>query len=230
MARPKKPVVAARRGPSVALVVGIVVVVLFAAAVGFGVYRSQQAASGPVAVPPNATATGVPIGPATAKATIDVYLDFQCPICKEYEQQSGATIDQLVASGKAKVVYHPIAILDRASSTRYSSRASAASGCAAAAGVFPQYVKLLYANQPPEGGDGLSAERLVSLGQQAGATGPDFAACVSDQRYAAWTAALTDQSSQAGVTGTPTVKVNGKPIGLTDAALRGAVAQAVAAG
>ncbi len=227
MTRPKKkPVVAARRGPSVAVIVGVVVVVLFAAAVGFGVYRSQQATSGPVAVPPNATATGVPVGPATAKATIDVYLDFQCPVCKEYEQQSGATIDQLVAAGQARVIYHPIAILDRASTTQYSSRASAASGCAAAAGVFPQYVELLYANQPPEGGDGLPAERLVALGRQAGATGADFTACVSDGRYAGWTAGLTDRSSQAGVTGTPTIKVNGRQIDTTDAALRQAVQSA----
>ncbi|MBN9096508.1 MULTISPECIES: thioredoxin domain-containing protein [unclassified Pseudonocardia] len=226
MANKRKPVVAARSGPSTAMIIGIVVVVLFAAAVGFGVYRSQQAATGPVAVPPNATAEGVPVGRASAKATIDIYLDFQCPVCREYEQQSGATIDQLVASGQAKVVYHPIAILDRYSSTQYSSRASAASGCAAASGVFPQYVKLLYANQPPENGDGLSAAQLVSLGQQAGATGSGFATCVTDQTYKAWTASLTDQASKAGVNGTPTVKVNGQVVDNTDAALRAAVAAA----
>ena len=219
----KRPVVAARRGPSIAVVVGTVVVVLFAAAVGYGVYRSQQSASGPAAVPPGATAAGVPVGQPNARAVIDIYLDFQCPVCRAYEQQSGATIDQLVASGQARVIYHPIAILDRASSTQYSSRASAASGCAAAGGVFPQYVKLLYADQPPEGGDGLPAEQLVALGQQAGA-GADFTACVSDDRYAAWTAGLTDASSRAGVTGTPTVLVNGKAVDIgSDAALRQAV-------
>jgi protein-disulfide isomerase len=221
-----KSIVTARSGPSTALVVGIVVVVLFAAAVGFGVYRSQQAASGPAAVPPNATAAGVPVGPASAKATIDIYLDFQCPVCRQYEQQSGATIDQMVAGGQARVVYHPIAILDRYSTTQYSSRASAASGCAAAAGVFPQYVKLLYANQPPENGNGLPAAQLVALGQQAGATGSDFATCVTDTTYKAWTAGLTDQSSKAGVNGTPTVQVDGRTIDNTDAALRQAVAAA----
>jgi protein-disulfide isomerase len=226
VARKKKPVVAARRGPSTAVIIGIVVVVLFAAAVGFGVYRSQQAASGPAAVPPNATAAGVTIGQSSAKATIDVYADFQCPVCRDYEQQSGATIDQMVASGQAKVIYHPIAILDRFSSTQYSTRASAASGCAAAAGVFPQYVKLLYANQPPENGNGLPTEQLVSLGRQAGATGPDFATCVTDQTYKAWAASLTDQASKAGVNATPTVKVNGQAIENTDAALRQAVAAA----
>jgi protein-disulfide isomerase len=88
--------------------------------------------------------------------------------------------------------------------------------------VFPQYVKLLYANQPPEGGDGLPEEKLVALGAQAGA-GPGFADCVSSNRYAAWTAALTDQASRDGVNATPTIKVNGQEIERTDAALRAAV-------
>ena len=66
----------------------------------------------------------------------------------------------------------------------------------------------------------------MSLGQQAGATTSDFATCVTDTTYKGWTAGLTDQSSKAGVNGTPTVKVNGQVIGNTDAALRQAVAAA----
>ena len=214
-----------RRGPSPALLGAIAVVVLFAGVVGFGVYRAAHPGSGDVAVPPNATASGVAVGRSDAPATIDVYLDFQCPVCRAYEQQSGATIDQLVASGAARVVYHPVAYLDRFSSTRYSSRASAASGCAAEAGVFPRYAELLYANQPPEGGNGLPDEQLISLGEQAGA-GPGFAECVHADRYGAWTAALTDEASRTGVNGTPTVKVDGKEIERTDAALRAAVGAA----
>lgn len=216
--------VAARRGPSTWTVVGIVVLVLFAGAVGFGLYR-HQAGSGDVAVPPGATATGVTVGQASAPATIDIYLDFQCPVCKAYEQQSGATIDQLVATGQAKVVYHPVAFLDRFSSTNYSSRSSAASGCAAAAGVFPQFARLLYANQPPENTAGLPDDQLVALGRQAGA-GDSFATCVADGTYAGWTRSVTDAASRGGVNATPTVMVNGKEIGRTDDALRAAVTAA----
>jgi protein-disulfide isomerase len=165
------------------MIVAIVVLVLFAGAVGFGTYRAQRGNGADLAVPPGATATGVPVGQPTAPTTVDLYLDFQCPVCKAYEQQSGATIAQLVTSGAARVVYHPVAFLDRASTTRYSSRSSAASGCAAEAGVFPQLVTLLYANQPAEGGDGLPTDRLVALGQQAGA-GPGFAGCVGSDKYA----------------------------------------------
>jgi protein-disulfide isomerase len=222
----KKParsrsLVTERRGPSTMMIVGVLVVLLFAGAVGFGIYRAQRHTDAGV-VPANALPTGVPVGRADAPNTIDIYLDFQCPVCRAYEQQSGATLDNLVASGTAKLVYHPVAFLDGYSSTRYSSRASAASGCAAQDGVFAQYVKLLYANQPPENGAGLPDSELIALGQQAGA-GPNFAGCVSANTFAGWTAAVTDAASKAGVTGTPTVLVNGKQIGNTDAELRQAV-------
>lgn len=66
------------------------VVVLFAGAVSFGVYRAHQAAA--VVVPPSATETGVPIGQSTAPATVDIYLDFQCPVCRADEQSAGDTM------------------------------------------------------------------------------------------------------------------------------------------
>jgi protein-disulfide isomerase len=219
--RRSRPAVARRRGPSTMMIVGVLVLVLFAGAVSFGVYRAQSS-SADIAVPAGATLAGVTVGQAGAPATIDIYLDFQCPICRDFENQAGATIDQFVAAGQAKVVYHPVAFLDRYSSTQYSSRASAASGCAADAGVFPQYLKLLYANQPPENSAGLSDDQLISLGMQAGAK-DGFAQCVRDHRYAAWTRSVTDEASKAGINGTPTVMVNGRKIQATAADLRAAV-------
>ncbi len=211
-----------RRGRSWGSALAVAGVVLLAAAVGVGVYFAQQPTQ--AAVPPNATAQGVVVGQPDAAVTVDLYEDYQCPACQQFEQQVGPTIDVLVEAGTVKVVHHPVAYLDRFSSTRYSTRSSAAAGCAAAAGVFPQLHGLLFANQPPEGGDGLPGDRIVELGRQAGATGDDFAACVRDERYAGWTAKLTDAASQAGVNGTPTVLVNGKPLPQpTPQALREAV-------
>jgi protein-disulfide isomerase len=222
----KSSIVAGRKGPSTSVIAGIVIVVLFAVAVGFGIFRAEhKAAEAAGAVPPNATAAGVPIGQPNAPATVDIYLDYQCPICREYEQQVGPAVDSLIANGSAKVIYHPLAFLDDMSSTQYSTRASMASGCAAADKVFPQFTKLLYANQPPENGNGLPDQQLIAFGKQAGA--PDsFAQCVTDKTYAGWTAGLTDQASKAGVNATPTVKVNGTQIDNTEAALRQAVAAA----
>lgn len=224
----KGPVVSAkRRGPSGLMILAIVVVVAFAGAIAFAVYRAQEPSGVGAAVPPNATAQGALVGQPGAPKQIDVYLDFQCPACQAFEQQSGATIDELVASGAVKVVYHPVAYLDRFSSgTKYSSRSSAASGCAAADNVFPQFLKLLYANQPPENASGLPDSQLIALGQQAGA-GAGFAKCVTDGTYGGWTKGVTDDASKSGVNATPTVKVNGTRVDTsTDAAFRAAVTAA----
>jgi protein-disulfide isomerase len=46
---------------------------------------------------------------------------------------------------------------------------------------------------------------------------------VSSDRYAGWTAALTDEASRAGINATPTVLVNGREIERSVEALRAAV-------
>ncbi|GAA5160022.1 thioredoxin domain-containing protein [Pseudonocardia eucalypti] len=217
------PVVTQRRGPSLALIIGAVVVLLFAGIVAFGIYRTQQQNQALNAPPAGVIADGLVVGQPQASTTIDVYLDFQCPACRNFEKNAGPTIDELVAKGTARVIYHPVAYLDDMSGgTRYSSRASAASGCAAKDNVFPQFAKLLYDNQPSEGGKGLPDQQLLAYGQQAGAS-PAFAECVNTKVYERWTRKVTEEASKKGFNSTPTVLVNGKKITNTDSALRQAV-------
>src|SRR5215216_3497146 len=207
------------------------VVLIASVIVGVVIYQTRDKAPDTFAIPKNATATSVVVGKPDAKVTFDLYVDYQCPACRAFEEQAAADLDKMVADGTAKIAYYPIAILDRASTTKYSTRASAASGCAAAEGtaVYDKLTKALFANQPPEGSAGLPNEKLVELGKAAGATGSDFEKCVNDQRYAGWTTALTETASKDGVTGTPTVRVNGvevEDLGLDT--LRAAVAKAAA--
>ena len=56
--------------------------------------------------------------------------------------------------------------LDQASTTHYSTRAAAASGCAADQDRFTDYLHELFVNQPPEGSAGLSDTELIALGQR----------------------------------------------------------------
>lgn len=215
-----------RRRRLVLVSVAVGVLVLFAAVVGFGLYRGQQGPTSAGPVPPGATAQGVLVGNPDAPVKLDVYEDFQCPICKQFEQVTGPTIDQMIQAGTVHVVYHPLAFLNRMSSTNYSTRSSAAAGCAAADGVYPKFATQLFVQQPPEGGDGLPSETLISIGRGAGA-GPGFAACVRGDTYAAWSAQLTETASRDGVTGTPTVLVNGHQVeDRTPDGLRAAVAAA----
>jgi protein-disulfide isomerase len=158
----------------------------------------------------NAAADGVVVG--DGPVVIDAYEDFQCPFCRMFEEQSGAVLRQLAADHVASVVYHPLAFLDAASTTQYSSRASSASGCAADAGRFADFHDVLYLNQPPEGSEGLSDDLLVELGVSLGIDDPDFPRCVSAHAYFPWTAYVTARAIARGVQGTPTVLVNGRSV------------------
>src|SRR3954447_7899677 len=106
--------------------------------------------------------------------------------------RSGPTLTQLLEAGAISLVYHPLGFLDRLSTTRYSTRAAAASGCASDGGRFPAYRDALFANQPPEGGPGLSDEELVALGHTVG-LGADFTRCVAAGAYLPWAGYVTQR-------------------------------------
>ena len=121
-ARQAKAALAAQERKRRALFAGTIaaVVLVVAALTGWAVMAGQQDDAG--ATPPSAVAGGYGFAQGDGPVTIDVYADFLCPLCRQFEQQSGATLDQLAADRKATVVYHPIAILDHLSAgTRYSA-------------------------------------------------------------------------------------------------------------
>ena len=154
-------------------------------------------------------ADGIVIG--SGPATVDLYIDFLCPFCRQFEEASGAALQTIAAAGMGSLVYHPLGFLDRLSTTRYSSRAAAASGCASAEGKFVEYKDALFLNQPEEGGPGLSDEQLAQLGLALGLD-PGFARCIGEGRYLEWAAYVTARALERGVSGTPSVFVDGLPV------------------
>lgn len=60
--------------------------------------------------------------------------------------------------------------------TNYSTRAAAASGCAADKGRLVAYAHALFVDQPPEGGPGLSDAELAALGHAVGLADTAFTA------------------------------------------------------
>jgi protein-disulfide isomerase len=178
----------------------------------------------PARVPAGANASGDGIALGSGPVPIDAYIDFQCPFCRMFEERSGATLARLVSEDRVTLVYHPLGFLDQLSTTRYSSRASSASGCASDAGAFAPFKDALFANQPPEGGAGLSDEELVVLGQAAGIDDAAFARCVTGHAYLEWTAYVTERALARGVSGTPTVLVAGVPVPANPDTIEAAVA------
>lgn len=165
--------------------------------------------------------------PANAKGVVDItlFVDYLCPICGEFEKANGAVLNDLVSKGTVTVEIHPLAFLDNNSQgTKYSTRAANAAACIAnyTPDSYYTFHNLLFANQPQENTTGLSDEQLVKLATTAGGNA-QVTDCINKQSFADWVAGETTRAmsgvvainnkdaSFTGVTGTPTVLINGVP-------------------
>jgi protein-disulfide isomerase len=195
---------------------GLVVLVVVAVALAVVLTHKTKvvtAASKPAGV----TATlGYPTGTA-AKPVIDLYEDFQCPVCKAYEANIGTNIEALSTSGKASVVYHTLTFLDTGNAgkaadvQKSSTRAASAAACAQDQGKFLAYHDVVFQNQPAAEGTGYTDTQLIDFGKTAGiADMTTFSQCVKDQKYVGFLTQVAAEADSRQVTGTPTFFVNGK--------------------
>lgn len=203
------------------------VVLLLAGVVGIGVWQATRPSD--AAVPAAATADGNAVAVGTGPVTVELYLDFLCPACRQFDAAARPILDDYLDDGTITLVYRPIAILDERTTTEFSTRAAAAAGCAADAGALDEFVAGMMANQPTEDSAGMSDDEIIQIGAAAGATDSTFATCVSDGTYRDWASRNTDAALDRGVQGTPTVYVDGTMLdrlGLNDltAAIDGAAA------
>jgi protein-disulfide isomerase len=180
----------------------------------------------PDRVPAGATPNGDGVLAGDGPVQVDAFIDFLCPYCKRFELSAGPVLAKLMSERQARVAYHPMNFLDEASTTNYSTRAAAASGCAADQDRFLDYAHALFTAQPPEGGPGLTDTDLVELGRAAGLDFEKLSACVSAGTYLDWPPYVTAQAMAAGVQATPTVLVAGTPVTPTGQAVAAAVSRA----
>jgi protein-disulfide isomerase len=147
---------------------------------------------------------------------LDTYIDFMCPVCNQFEQAYGESIQGLVDDGTATLGIHPISILDSQSSgTQFSTRAANAAYCVADADPDASlpFLQAMFENQPAEGSSGLTNREILDIASGIGVTGID--SCVNDGTYAGFVTAMTPETPVqpgAGGIGTPTIAVNGQVI------------------
>jgi protein-disulfide isomerase len=142
-----------------------------------------------------------------------LYIDFICPVCKNFEAQYNEQLTSLRNEGKISVEYRALGFLDNRSSTNYSSRAANAAACVVneSPEKYAEFVDSLFANQPAEGSAGISDNDLKKMATDIGAKPID--SCVDDKTYRPFVKFTTKQAAAIGVTGTPTVFVDGQQWG-----------------
>jgi protein-disulfide isomerase len=203
-----------------AIWVSIAVVVALVVVAGIVVVLNNQATGGggtgetPQASNINSDTGAILVG--SGDSTMDTYIDFMCPICNQFEQAYGESIQGLVDDGTITLGIHPIAILDdKSQGTEYSTRAANAMYCVAVkdAEAAVPFMQAMYKSQPEEGSPGLTDDQILQIASGVGVTGID--ACVNDGRYSTYVKAMTEktpvQPGAAGI-GTPTIAINGEVI------------------
>jgi len=213
-------------GANRVVVAAVVVVVVLAAVITAVVLgsrdKSAATTSGGSALPKNVAAMGAglvvnPDAPANVP-TLDLYEDFQCPVCARFEEIFGLQIVDLVKANQVRLVAHPLSFLDDNLRNDSSNRAANAAACAADADKFLQFHAATFQGQPKTEGAGYTDAQLKNFAVQAGLSGATLTSweqCYSAKTHNQWVESVQTQSEKDGVNGTPTVLLNGKALDLT---------------
>jgi protein-disulfide isomerase len=160
----------------------------------------------PAAATNTAKANGNSLGDANAPVTMEVYADFQCPVCGQFDRGTLKQIeDKYVKNGKARIVFNHYAFIGDE-----STRAAEASECANAQGKFWEYADTLFNNQAGENQGAFSDANLEKFAQQVGLDMDKYRTCMQQNTYLGKVQASTQAGTQRGVDSTPTVFINGQ--------------------
>ncbi|QIX26035.1 thioredoxin domain-containing protein [Nocardioides sp. JQ2195] len=153
---------------------------------------------------------GLGVGDPEAPVKVEVFEDFQCPFCMQFEVASRDQLHEAAANGDAYVVYRPFAFLND-----YSERALNAFGVvldASGGEVALAFHDLLFDRQPSESGPWPSDDELVDLAVEAGADEDDVRDGIENHDFAQWVVNGNEDTSKRGVHQTPTIVVDGEPV------------------
>lgn len=182
------------------------------------VFSQQRAIENIVTLTPASLPSpdGQTLGDPNAKVSIEVFEDFQCPACQGFSESIEPLIIQyLVETGKAKYTFRNYPFIDGAGAGNggESDQAANAAMCASEQGKFWEMKGIIYANWNGENQGGLSNRRLEAMAEKIGLDMSSFNKCFETNTYQDEIQADFDYGQQLGVSGTPTVFVNGVRVG-----------------
>ncbi|GAB2839289.1 DsbA family protein [Streptomyces deserti] len=163
--------------------------------------------------------TTVVIGKSGAKKTLELYEDPRCPICAQFEQGVGKTVEKDVEDGKYKVQFIGATFIDDSTNGEGSKNALSALGAAldVSPEAFLQYKSALYSAQwhPEESDDKFKDDAyLIKVADTVPAlkNNKQFQTAVKDGTYDKWALEMSQKFDDSGVKGTPTLKMDGKTL------------------
>jgi protein-disulfide isomerase len=179
-------------------IVGAAVLVLVLVLINLNAPRSAT-------TPPAQANAGRVLGKADAPVTIDLYSDFQCPICRRAELEIRQLAPQYIDTGKAKVVYHNFAFIGAE-----STWAAEAAECANDQGQFWTYAEYLFDHQTGENVGAFSKANLKQFAADLKLDTAKFNACLDSDQHAGLIAQEKADGDSRGLRATPSFYFNGQ--------------------
>ena len=200
-------------------IVAVVVGVLLVAFIGFGQLGNQVTGTfkDPSIKYDASIVHDNELGSSSAPVTLEVYGDFQCPICaKESLDVEPAIVRMYVVPGKLRIIHHDIAILGRPTLTDPANESRiAASGavCATGQGKYWDYAHWIFNNQVAENGGEFTTSRVTAIATKAGLDTTSFSSCLGAASTTGAVDAITAKAAGMGINSTPTMFINGVQAG-----------------
>ena len=191
-------------------IAGVLIGVLIVAVVAIGQLGNK--ATGRLVDPgfayPAALQDGSNLGPVDAPVLLEVFEDYQCPVCGRYSLDVEPTIvNKYVASGQVRIVHHDIDLLGGGGD---ESRIPALGAyCADQQGLYWSYAHWIYNNQDGENQGGFRRARVTQIAVAAGVEEAAFNTCMDSPEAAADVTQTTDMANGLGINSTPTLRLNG---------------------
>lgn len=186
---------AAKRNRTLIVVGAAVAVVVLIVGIGFAVLNADRSNGydGPLAAQTLQDDGSVVMAEEGVSApVVEVYADYQCPACRQFELLNGDVLKRQAAEGNAIVHYRTVSIFAQqpVPTSSNSLRAAAAGRAAADHGVFVEYNDLLFENQPNAENEGYTVSNLKEWFRETDAT--EEQAAEFDERIDAEVAVVTE--------------------------------------
>lgn len=152
---------------------------------------------------------GYAIGDPDAPVTLVVYSDFSCPHCHDLTATIHRLIDEYVPVGQLRVVYKPISFVN----PPYSRPAAQAAICAGDQGAFWEMHDQIWAFYENAGPGAYTQRQLAGAAEAIGLDGNAFRSCFVSADTTSQVDAVLAEAQTLGITGTPTLFINGQQVG-----------------
>lgn len=146
------------------------------------------------------------LGNKDAKVTIIEFADYRCPFCEKFFTDTESQLKKdYIDTGKVKLYFRNFAFLGDPSVV-----AANAAECANEQGKFWEFHEYLYKNQPPESDTTMyNTDTLTQSAANLGLNANQFRTCLSSKKFDSSVSKDLSDGQAAGVSGTPTVFING---------------------